>query len=1041
MLSGSYNTCMKFLSLLALLFTLFTAKAQTSRQAYVFSHLSKENGLTGDHVSSVLQDKKGFIWIASNALQRFDGENFITVTHFDRLPGSIFYDDIALYEDHQGRIWIGAPDNIRMYDPVTARISTIPIDATIKPGSEIGCYAFLQDHKGQLWMTADAGLLQLDPVLHRFRRPNNIPDSIASRMRSAIMEDAFGRLWISGLKELYMIPQDRSQIYSPHNNPHNYPLLNIQTSVKEIIEDHRQRLWAATRGTNELLCWVPDSSGLRRFQFRYGNNDPDQVYELAEDHHGNIWAGMKTNGLYRYNDADGKFSLHIAASKSPLGLHLSYETNCLLPDRDGHMWVGTDKGVNILSLHNEGFTRLDLPSQPGHEIEVTGLLTAKNGEVFMAYWGAGFSHMRADLSPVKHYTYGPGGIPEERNLVWSLAELPSGRILVGQENGMVSEYDPGRQSFRHHRPPGFYDQPVLTMHPENDTTVWTGLYKHGLAQWNPKSGKVVNYPELTAFIHRNTAITSIIPGGDSLLWLGSTRGGVIRFRKRDGHVSSAAMFMRGGTDTVRNITALLSYNDTTLIAGTDHGIYFYFPVSGKWETLMVNNRQFDEWILSMAPAGRGRFWITTPSGFYRLNSPTRSLTAFVQNNDIITDSRKVRRSIVSLADGRLLIGASDHAVAFFPDKLEVKPAPPDVTIVEFRVMNQPIMVDSALFFNRPVLLKHGQNFLGIDFKSLQYHGEKLQYFYQLEGLDDDWIAAENVLSARYTNLPPGEYTFRVKGMNMAGIFSRNTTSLQIIIQPAFWQTWWFRVLLFVLAAGLVYGYFRFRMYLVKKDARNRALFREELSQLEMKALRAQMNPHFIFNALNSIQTFMLKNETDTALAYLSRFAKLIRNVLDHSQLNNISITRETEMLENYLELERLRLDGRFNYTISIDPDLDQDFTEIPAMVLQPFIENAIWHGLQHKQENGELYIRFTREGQQIHCVIEDDGIGREAATALKQHSHPAHVSRGLQITKDRLQIYNSRYNMDASFDIEDLKDDNGNAAGTRVNLWFPLTED
>ncbi len=185
-----------------------------------------------------------------------------------------------------------------------------------------------------------------------------------------------------------------------------------------------------------------------------------------------------------------------------------------------------------------------------------------------------------------------------------------------------------------------------------------------------------------------------------------------------------------------------------------------------------------------------------------------------------------------------------------------------------------------------------------------------------------------------------------------------------------------------------------RLYLVRKEAKSRAAFREELAQLEMKALRAQMNPHFIFNALNSIQTFMMKNETEQALAYLSRFARLIRNVLDHSQLNSITIARETDMLENYLELERLRLSEHFDYRIMIDPKLDKDFPEIPAMVIQPFVENAIWHGLQHKSEKGLLTIEFIRRGNQILCVIEDNGIGRDAATTLKQQSHPTHISRG-----------------------------------------------
>src|SRR5690606_2555124 len=131
------------------------------------------------------------------------------------------------------------------------------------------------------------------------------------------------------------------------------------------------------------------------------------------------------------------------------------------------------------------------------------------------------------------------------------------------------------------------------------------------------------------------------------------------------------------------------------------------------------------------------------------------------------------------------------------------------------------------------------------------------------------------------------------------------------------------------------------------------------------------------------------------------------------QLNNISIARETGMLENYMELEKLRLADQFDYRIIIDPSLNSDFVEIPAMVIQPFVENAIWHGLLHKDGRGLLTIEFVRKENRIHCIIEDNGIGRKAATAFRQQSHPGHISRGLQITKDRLQLYNSRFNMDA----------------------------
>lgn len=1036
---------MRFIRILILLAACLPGLCTKAQQpdTYTFSHLCIEDGLAGNHISAILQDRKGFIWIAGTALQRYDGERFLTITNFDRLPGSMYYEDIALCEDRQGRIWVGTPDNIRLYDPVTAKVSVVPIEPGLLFAGNVGCHAIVQDNKGVIWTTTSAGLLMLDSAANRFRKAPGLPDSIRRQMNSAIMEDYTGRLWISGRDGLYLYSSDRKKLYSSYNNPEKITALDMRYSVKKLYEDSRHRIWMASRGSKELYAWTPDSNYLRSYYFKSKGEDSDQVYDISEDLQGHIWTAMLANGLYRYNATLDTFDLRIPGNNAdPLSLHFNYESNCLLHDRDGHLWVGTDRGINMMSLHNQSFTRLDY-RRNFPNAEVTGIYRATNGDAYIGYWGQGFVWLDPELKVKQHFTYSPGnnGIPEERGLVWSFAELRNGRIMIGQENGFISEFDPQRRSFRHFRPKGLFDQTVLSMAPEKDSVIWMGIYKHGLVRWNPQQNTVTNYPQVLQFVQRNTSVMAIVPQADSLLWLASSSGGMLRFHKGKGLVEKQVMF-RHHNDTVRNITSLLRYNDSLLVAGTDHGIFFYNLVSGTWKPQDINGEHFDEWILSMHKAAEGEaIWFTTPFGFYRLNGKNRTFSAFVQNDDIIDNQRRVRRNIALLENGNLLVGASDHAVSFSPLHLQEKPAPPDVTIVEMRVMNQLVNTDSVVGTQRAIILPHDRNFISISFKSLQYHNENARYYFKLDGVDADWLPAESLLVARYTDLSPGSYTFRVKSMNTAGIFSRNTTFVRIEIQPAFWQTWWFRSLCMLLLLGLIYAYFRFRVYLVKKEAKNRAAFREELAQLEMKALRAQMNPHFIFNALNSIQTFMMKNQTEQALSYLSRFARLIRNVLDTSQLNNISITRECSMLENYLELEKLRLDNKFDYEISVDPLLDKDFVEIPAMVLQPFVENAIWHGLLHKQERGMLRISFIRENQQIHVVIEDDGIGREAATSIRQQSHPAHVSRGLQITKDRLQIYNSRFNLDASFDIDDLEAAAGKASGTRVNLWFPLQED
>jgi hypothetical protein len=209
-------------------------------------------------------------------------------------------------------------------------------------------------------------------------------------------------------------------------------------------------------------------------------------------------------------------------------------------------------------------------------------------------------------------------------------------------------------------------------------------------------------------------------------------------------------------------------------------------------------------------------------------------------------------------------------------------------------------------------------------------------------------------------------------------------------------------------------------------------------ELEMQALRAQMNPHFIFNCLSSINRFILKNEAKTASNYLTRFSRLIRMVLQNSQKKSITLEDELQMLRLYLEMERLRFKDSFDYSINFLNEMDSDNIFIPPLILQPFCENAIWHGLMHKGEHGLLTIKFKKEDKVLLCTVTDNGVGRQKAEALKSKTAEKEKSMGLEITKERLALLNTGSNMPAFFEIEDLKDANGNASGTQVALKIQL---
>ena len=208
---------------------------------------------------------------------------------------------------------------------------------------------------------------------------------------------------------------------------------------------------------------------------------------------------------------------------------------------------------------------------------------------------------------------------------------------------------------------------------------------------------------------------------------------------------------------------------------------------------------------------------------------------------------------------------------------------------------------------------------------------------------------------------------------------------------------------------------------------------------ELKALRAQMNPHFIFNALNSIKSFTLNHDTEGANFYLTKFSKLIRRVLDNSRSEKITLKSELETLVLYLDMEKLRVGDRFDYNIKIDPEIETDFVEIPPMLIQPYVENAIWHGLVQKEGHGNIWINIQPKSD-THLIISilDDGIGREKAAELKSKTGTIHKSFGLAITAERLDIIKQLYNIEAKISFEDLKNADGSAAGTKVSLQIPI---
>ncbi len=320
------------------------------------------------------------------------------------------------------------------------------------------------------------------------------------------------------------------------------------------------------------------------------------------------------------------------------------------------------------------------------------------------------------------------------------------------------------------------------------------------------------------------------------------------------------------------------------------------------------------------------------------------------------------------------------------------------------------------------------------FSALNYTGkDKLIYRYKFDD-DNEWHYLGSVPKLSLVKLTPGKYKITVEVGDNLGNRQKKNLELLLNIIPPFHKTVWFYLLLFLLFAAIAFGVNRFLVLQEKQ----KGILKKKMKENENKMLRSQMNPHFLFNSLNSINSFIIQHKSDEAERYLTSFSKLMRNILDNSRKENISLRQELDTIKLYLDLEAVRMDHKFDYRIHVDRSVDSDYVQIPPLILQPFLENAIWHGINHKKDKGFIEINIKddpTDPQMLLIEIKDDGIGRKASSGLKKsESHKCH---GLAITEERLKTNDP----ENSVEITDLYDQNQKPEGTKVTIKIKMSHD
>ncbi|MBK7959622.1 MAG: histidine kinase [Bacteroidetes bacterium] len=366
-------------------------------------------------------------------------------------------------------------------------------------------------------------------------------------------------------------------------------------------------------------------------------------------------------------------------------------------------------------------------------------------------------------------------------------------------------------------------------------------------------------------------------------------------------------------------------------------------------------------------------------------------------------------------------------------KLNFKNENPDETIFQinqFRVNEIP----QQDFQNKT--FHHKQNDISIHFSMLDFGSVQLQpLFYKLN--DEDWkiISPEN-RSLQFKALSPGKYIVTFKLGNQILI-----SDVRFIIGAPFWMNWWFILLCITIVSIAVYTYYKWQISLLSgqiKLLNQKVELEQSLGKSILTSIKSQMNPHFFYNALNTIQAYIFTNDKRNASVYLGKFSKLTRMILEMSEQEFIPLQSEIQALTLYLELEKMRFDDDFVFELKVDHSVDVEMIKIPSMLIQPYAENAIKHGLMHRRGNKLLSIQMMKDGQFLKVIIDDNGIGRAKSEEMKKVKQEKHTSFSTRANEQRLEILNKNYKQKVVLEIEDKMDGQGNSLGTQVRLFIPI---
>lgn len=670
----------------------------------------------------------------------------------------------------------------------------------------------------------------------------------------------------------------------------------------------------------------------------------------------------------------------------------------VLEDKNGSSWISTiDRGlIKIQQKRISSFTASSEMQQVFNTLLVTNKIIAGNiyGEA-LVYDG---------VYDVKHVS-----ISKEKNVdgtVRKIVEMKNGFFVACQTGSFIFDKKTLHITRQFTGADNYSTKAAVAL---NDSIILLGNHSRAL-QYNMLTGRYTD-----SIIKR---VTALGVSAKKIVYLGSNEG-LYRWDK-------GALFYFG-----KDYKAF-SYRVST-ITGTADGLVW---VGLGSDSLLVLK---DDKVIKSIPLGdiipgnvckslysraAGEIWLGTNKGLNKIQYQYTGGDFSYNNTFFSTADGLIGQQVNDIAlHNDTLYVATDGGISYLPVNLHLPVTDIETFITRVSINRKDTVVMDSY------TLPYDNNDISIEFSGVDLTGYFPLFEYNID--NGPWVRTDkNSIDLR---LSPGKYIIKIRAIKRDGKPSSQNVTLAVEIKTAFWKNPVFWVLvgiiLFIVSIAVLQARNRRRQQI----AVEKVVTEKKLSELEMQALKAQINPHFVFNCLNSIKGFIFDKDFKQADKYLDKFSELLRSTLDNSSSSIISLQEEINYLDNYLQLEKLRFDDKFDYIIAVDHELDNKAIFVPAMLLQPYVENAVRHGIRHlENKKGKIDIKISKTAECLVCELEDNGVGRERASALRNEMHTEYQSRGMQLSKRRAELYGIEQ------EIIDKKDAQGLAMGTTIVLTIPL---